>query len=294
VSILSGGIVQEVRFTSGNLEPSMAQLNEAKDPYYLPHLTWPEVRERLRTSTTAIVPFGALEQHGPALPLGTDTLGAVAVARAAAREVGALVVPVLFPGLSSHHMGFPGTITLSEETFSRVVMETAASLAHHGVRRIVLSNGHGGNEATLTYLAYRITRETTASAMVFGIAELRKIYLTAEIDKLDIHAGIGETSSMLYQQPTLVRREHVQQPQMTLDPWRERLLAQVRQDPALLRYITLKLPEVHRISSNGCITYGDPARGTAERGRELFEAFVAALAAFIRTWETATSDESTQ
>src|SRR3990172_1121260 len=246
----------------------MVHLNESKDPYYLPHLTWPEVKEHLARSTTAILPFGALEQHGLALPLGTDTFGVIAVARAAARETGALVAPVLFPGLSLHHMGFPGTVTLSEDTFSRVVMEAASSLA---------------------YLAYRVTKETAASAMLFGIAELRKIYLTAEIDKLDIHAGIGETSSMLYQQPDLVRRERIQKPVMTLDPWRGRLPAQGRGDPALLRFVTLKLPEVHTISSNGCITYGDPARGSSERGKELFDAFVAALAAFIPVCEAATT-----
>ncbi|MDQ7858709.1 MAG: creatininase family protein [Armatimonadota bacterium] len=267
----------------------MVTLGEAKDPYYLPHLTWPEVADHLRRSTTAILPFGALEQHGPALPLGTDTLGVIAVARAAARETGALVVPVVFPGLSSHHMGFPGTVTLGEETFARVVMDAAASLARHGFRRLVLSNGHGGNEATLGYLAYRITRETPAHAMLFGIAELRKIYLTAEIDKLDIHAGIGETSSMLYQQPALVRREAIERPRMRLDPWRERLLGRVREDPSLLRYVTLGLPAVHECSSNGCITYGDPARASVERGKELFDAFVAALAAFIKAWEEATA-----
>lgn len=267
----------------------MCDRNETKDPYYLPHLTSPEVGELLRTTDTVILPFGAIEQHGPALPMGTDTLGVIAVSREAARRVRALCAPVLFPGLSGHHMRFPGTITLSEETFGRVVMDAAASLAAHGFRRIVLANGHGGNEATLTYLAYRITRETAASAMVFGIAELRKIYLTANIDKLDIHAGIGETSSMLYQQPGLVRAERLERPRMTLDPWRERLLTQVRGDPALLRYITLKLPPVDEISSNGCITYGDPADGTTARGKELFDAFVEAMVAFIRAWQSATT-----
>lgn len=267
----------------------MCDLHETKDPYYLPHLTSPEVGELLKTTDTVILPFGAIEQHGPALPMGTDTLGVIAVSRAAARRAKVLCAPILFPALSAHHMHFPGTITLSEETFSRVVMEAAGSLAAHGVRRILLANGHGGNEATLTYLAYRITRETPASAMVFGIAELRKIYLTANIDKLDIHAGIGETSSMLYQQPELVRREKVARPRMTLDPWRERLLAQVRSDPSLLRYVTLKLPPVHEISSNGCITYGDPAAGTVERGKELFDAYVEATVAFIKAWQAATT-----
>jgi creatinine amidohydrolase len=267
----------------------MCDLNETRDPYYLPHLTSPEAAALLRTTDTAILPFGAIEQHGPALPIGTDTLGVIAVSREAARRAHVLCAPILFPGLSGHHMRFSGTITLSEETFGRVVMEAAGSLAAHGVRRIVLANGHGGNEAALTYLAARITRETPASAMVFGIAELRKIYLTANIDKLDIHAGIGETSSMLYQQPELIHPERLEPPRMTLEPWRERLLTQVRQDPSLLRYVTLKLPAVHEISSNGCITYGDPAAGTAERGKELFQAYVEALVAFIRTWQSATA-----
>jgi len=266
----------------------MCTLNEEKDAHYLPHLTWPEVDALRRRTDVAILPFGAIEQHGPALPIGTDTLGVIAVARAAAREADALCAPVLFPALSSHHMKFPGTITLSEETFGRVVMESAASLASHGFRRILLANGHGGNEAALAYLAYRITKETEASALLFGIAELRKIYLTAEIDKLDIHAGIGETSSMLYQQPHLVRSAHLEQPTMTLDPWREALLRQVRDDPGLLRYITLGLPPVHEISSNGCITYGDPRKGTVERGKELFDAYVAAMVEFIGAWRAAT------
>ncbi len=268
----------------------MCQLNEPKDSHYLPHLTWPEVEALLRATDTVIMPFGSIEQHGPALPLGTDTFGAIAVARAAAEESGALCAPILFPALSAHHMHFPGTITLSEDTFRAVVMDAATSLARHGFRRILLSNGHGGNEATLAYLAHRITRETEASALLFGIGELRKIYLTAEIDKLDIHAGIGETSSMLYQQPSLVRRDHIERPTMTLDRWREELLAKVRSDPSLLRYITLKLPAIHLISSNGCITYGDPSTASVERGKELFEAFVAAMVAFIKAWQSATHE----
>ena len=267
----------------------MCQLNEVKDPNYLPHLTWPEVKALLETTDTVILPFGSIEQHGPALPEGTDTLGVIAVSRAAARASGTLCAPVLFPALSAHHMQFPGTITLSEDTFCRVVLESAASLARHGFRRILLANGHGGNEATLAYLAHRITRETDAAAQLFGIGELRKIYLTAHIDKLDIHAGIGETSSMLYQQPDLVRRDDIEQPRMTLDGWREALLTKVRDDPSLLRYVTLKLPATHLVSSNGCITYGDPAQGTAERGKELFDAYVAAMVAFIKGWQSATS-----
>ena len=75
---------------------------------------------------------------------------------------------------------------------------------------------------------------------------------------------------------------------MTLEGWREALLTKVRHDPGLLRYITLKLPATHLISSNGCVTYGDPASATEERGQALYEAFVAAMVAFIKVWQSTT------
>ena len=268
-----------------------AVYHEAKDPHYLPHLAWPEVRQRLAENDLVIVPFGALEQHGPGLPIGTDTLDAVAVAREAARRVNALCAPVLWPGLSAHHMGFPGTITLTEETFCRVVMEAAGCLAQHGARRILLSNGHGGNEATLNYLAHRITQETPAVAMLFGIAEVRRVYLTDEnIDKLDVHAGVAETAVVMYEQPELVRRDQLQKPVVRLAPWRERLLGRVRGERELLRFVLQKLPPLHEVSSNGCLTLLDPAAATEDGGRRLFEGFVGEMVAFIQAWRSATTN----
>jgi creatinine amidohydrolase len=268
--------------------------HEPKDPHYLPHLTWPEVRQRLADNDLVIIPFGALEQHGPALPIGTDTLDAVAVAREAARRVNALCAPVLWPGLSGHHMGFPGTITLTEETFCRVAMEAAGCLAQHGARRILLTNGHGGNEATLGYLAHRITQETAAAAMLFGITEIRKVYLTDEnIDKLDVHAGVAETAVVMYEQPELVRREKLEKPVLRLAPWRTRLLDRVRADRGLLRFVMQKLPPLQEMTSNGCLTLLDPAAATEEGGRRLFEGFVGEMVAFIRAWQAATQGGGT-
>lgn len=268
--------------------------HETKDPHYLPHLTWPEVRQRLAENDLVIMPFGALEQHGPALPIGTDTLDAIAVAREAAKQTNALCAPTLWPGLSPHHMGFPGTITLTEETFRRVVTEAAGCLARHGARRILLTNGHGGNEATLSYLAHSITQDTPAAAMLFGIAEIRKVYLTDDnIDKLDVHAGVAETAVVMYEQPALVRRDHLQKPVVQLAPWRERLLGRVREDRSLLRYAMQQLPPFHEVSSNGCLTLLDPAAATEDGGRRLFDGFVREMVAFIRAWQAATHDDRT-
>jgi creatinine amidohydrolase len=262
-----------------------------KDKNYLPHLTWPEVKEYLNQSDVAIMPIGSIEQHGPALPLGTDSLLAYNVAREAARWANVICVPSTWVGLSAHHMMFAGSLTLSQDTFIKVIVEVASGLAQHGFRKIVLYNGHGGNEVAMSYAADLITNNTPAQALLFGIAELRKIYLKDNAHLLDIHAGIGETSGMLAAYPELVEMERLEKPTMTLEPFRQKLLEQVRQDSSLLRYVTLGLPAVHEISSNGCITIGDPHEASVERGKSNFEEYVKTLVGFIQVWETAASDQ---
>ena len=117
----------------------------------LEEMTWPEVEAaRGEGVETVIVPTASVEQHGPHLPLLTDTLIGDRVAEMTARKLGkTLVAPVIRPGLSSHHMGFPGSFTLSPETFHRVLEEYCLSLLTHGFRAFILTSGHGGN---FTYL----------------------------------------------------------------------------------------------------------------------------------------------
>jgi len=259
----------------------------SKDAHFLPHLTWPELAATLERTDVAIMPIGSVEQHGPALPLGTDTLLAERVAREAARRADAICVPSTWVGLSAHHMGFAGSLTLSDDVFIRYVLEVANSLAAHGFRKIVLYNGHGGNEAAMAYLADRITKTTTAAASLFGIAELRKIYLEGTAHLLDIHAGINETSGMLAGYPELVVEEALERPSMRLEQHRYKVLERVSAEPGLLRFATLALPAVQEISSNGCITLGDPHAASVERGAATFERYVAAVVEFIETWRSA-------
>ena len=110
---------------------------------WLHELTWEEVASYLRTRDTIMVPFGTTEQHGPAGSLGLD--GYVAIAscrRCGAKKAGVLSAPPLWYGDSSHHLGFPGTISLRTETLMQVVYDIVRSLARHGFRRILLINGH--------------------------------------------------------------------------------------------------------------------------------------------------------
>src|SRR3990172_8351813 len=109
-------------------------------------MTWPEVREELsRGRTTVVVPFGAVEQHGPHLPLGTDAIFGDEIGLAVAERLDAFLAPTVRVGFSPHHMAFAGTLTVDEETFHAVARSIVRALAGHGFRRIVLLPTHGGN-----------------------------------------------------------------------------------------------------------------------------------------------------
>ncbi len=110
---------------------------------------WPDLEEFLRTDDRAIVPVGSCEQHGRHLSFATDYLIPTEIARRVSARTRVPVTPPLCFGMSIHHMDFPGSITLSPDTFTAVVRDIVESLHRHGFRRLLILNGHGGNIATL-------------------------------------------------------------------------------------------------------------------------------------------------
>ena len=173
-------------------------------------------REELRTmapDALVILPVGAVEQHGPHLPVGTDYFVVEHVARAAAaelaRDVPALVAPTMPFGSSHHHLPFGGTLSLSTATYYRVLYDLAESLILDGFRRIFMLNGHGGNHELIQLVARDLALKHAAhlaAASYWTIAWDALVEAQAHIQAgLPGHAGAFETALVLALRPELVR-----------------------------------------------------------------------------------------
>ena len=168
-----------------------------------------EVAEASRAKAVVIVPVGSIEQHGRHLPLDTDTscVNEVAIRTAQALDdPWTLVTPVISFGLSPHHLDFPGVITLRFDTLVGVLCDVCRSVHHHGFRKILILNGHGGNEALVGAVTQKLVEEKiyVAATTYFRAmpAELKEIG-RSPIGGMG-HACEMETSVMLATRPHLV------------------------------------------------------------------------------------------
>jgi creatinine amidohydrolase len=160
-----------------------------------------------------VLPIGATEQHGPHLPIGTDTFHldrlVEAAARQAAQRIPITVTPTLPFGCSDHHLPFGGTMSLSSETMLRVGAELIRSLAASGARNLFVVNGHGGNQDVLRLLARDVAIELELSIAVASWWDLATEKLAGARSDLGArvpgHAGAFETSVALNLNPDLVR-----------------------------------------------------------------------------------------
>ena len=131
-------------------------------------LTWPEINDAVELGKVCIVPCGAVEQHGPHLPLDVDLVCPTGIAHGAGREIPdkLLVLPIVAYGYTGHVMDFPGTINNDFEHFMHHVLDITKSLAYHGFKKIVLLNGHGSNMPNLDLVARRTNLETDAECVL--------------------------------------------------------------------------------------------------------------------------------
>lgn len=199
----------------------MSPSNLATESIFLEDLTWTEVELAMtRGMTGVVVPLGAVEQHGPHLPLSSDADRAIALALRVAEKLGdSLVAPALRVGCSEFHMAYAGTVTLRPETFEAVCLDYATSLARHGFENILFLSAHGGNFAPLARALPRLREAVEAirpGCRVDAYTDLVELISVARWvveqetgmgSRVGGHADIAETSEMLHLRPEFVHLE---------------------------------------------------------------------------------------
>jgi creatinine amidohydrolase len=219
--------------------------------------------EIARGRTTVVVPFGALEQHGPHLPLGTDAVLGDRLGPMLAQRLNALCAPTMRVGCSWHHLAFAGTLSIRPETLLMIVEDLVDSLTRHGFRRIVLLPTHGGNEGPLLKAARR-SRHDAATIIVPSLRAPVEALLSRAKRRGAVpgdaggHAGELETSLMLALAPNLVKVD-------LLEPGYTGPL-----DAAAVALFFGK--GAHALSANGVL--GDPRGASAKAGRAYIAAFL--------------------
>jgi len=238
---------------------------------------WRDIAALNRDLTVCVIPVGALEQHGPHLPLSVDATIAEGLARriAQARPEGdrqVLLTPTIWAGTSPQHMSFPGTISLSDRTFVDLLVDTLDSLHVHGFRKFFVLNGHGGNSPGLN-LAVRELHRRHPAAMVMAVsywevsAPLINRWRKSQVGGIG-HACELETSLMMHFDPDNVAVELIDDERVE---WRsDRFVV----DLTMGRRFTVGY-DVGSWSSSGAM--GDPRHASAERGAEIAELIVGDL-----------------
>jgi creatinine amidohydrolase len=169
-------------------------------------LTAPDFRAGIeRSGGTCLLPFGILEKHGPHLPLGTDLLNVRAATLAAAGREYAIVFPDYYFGQIAEAQQQPGTIAYSPQLQMQLLQETTDEMARNGCKKVIIVNGHGGNEHLLPYFAQtQLQKPHDYVVYVVGLID-RKSGGPPMKTKMDMHAGEGETSTTMVNYPDLVR-----------------------------------------------------------------------------------------
>jgi len=246
-----------------------------QEPLLLADLSSPETRDLLPRINLVLVPVGAHEQHGPNIAVSTDTISADALCRAAAARVGpsVAVAPAIPWGVSWHHLRFAGTISLRQSTLIAVLEDIVGSLYAHGMRRFLVVNGHGGNNAAITTAIEQIKQDTGVPliASVFGyalIAEQAKRLLPAEAIG---HGGGDEAAVVMAVEPHRAKPSAFAAPQPT---------GRQVQTAALLRAYGGSLARRYdEVTHNGAT--GDATSASAEIGQQILDGAAQRLAEIV-------------
>ncbi|EIJ80420.1 Creatininase [Bacillus methanolicus PB1] len=255
---------------------------------FLGRLTSKQVEELPKQKALVILPIGAVEQHGPHLPIYTDSLIAEGVLKAVCNYLNEddniWILPAIPYGKSTEHLGYAGTISLSGSTLQLIVKDIATSLQKSGFRKLVLFNTHGGNHDLLNMIARDIRIETglitfRLNSYDFDVAE---DIITKQEAAYGIHGGEVETSLVLSFKSEWVKKE--------LCP------SEIMQFPMKIKHLQLKgnnyfAWKMEDISNTGIL--GNARKATKEKGEKIIGRLSEILAQVLREMAEFEIDELT-
>jgi creatinine amidohydrolase len=250
----------------------------------LADLTFVDIREYLAEKDTILIPMASTEQHGPHLPLYTDTITAVEVSERISEMIAVLHTPPIWMGYSPQHMHEPGqgrgTITLRSSTLLNLMYDVARSLIHHGFNRLIFINGHGSNIKVVDPILRKLRYET--GALISFVKPYMENYVGLMEGLMENppdetpgwHASELETSQDLAHDPDMVRMDRAEFTRAHIPDFLPKSFAKKDGMPDVefdgYKYFSFPMDH-HEFIESGVI--GNPLRATAEKGEEAFRRY---------------------
>jgi creatinine amidohydrolase len=268
--------------------------SRAKTEFRYEKLTWPEINDAIEMGKVCVVPCGAVEQHGPHLPLDVDLVCPVGIAHGAGKQLPEkmLVLPPYWLGYCGHVMDFPGTMNGHYEHFMHSVLDIVKSLAYHGFKKIILLNGHGSNMPNLDLVARRGNLETDAECVLMAWWQLLTVdkaflprWRESKFPGGCAHACELETSLYLYLDGDNVRKDQIKSGTVSFNEEESPFLYVdlFGHGPANLTSWTSSY------SATGVL--GEAELATPEKGRQVYEEAVKQLTRFISWFKDRPKDK---
>lgn len=238
---------------------------------YADRISMNDFRKSIEDGNILVLPFGATEEHGPHLPLGTDTIQIEKIIDAAMLKKEFLTAPAVSYGVCSSTRNFPGTITISFELLEKLAYELLSEFHRNRVSKTVIISGHAGSDhmTALRVAAKKIVRNSSMKVVVASIADLVLSGRSADFLKNfppgDKHAGYVETSLMMHLEPGLVKRGKI--PEASNPQFPDHLV----------------ISDAERYFPSGVM--GNAAGAGADNGKEIFEIAVKSLVKLIDWFE---------
>ncbi|HUG13780.1 MAG TPA: creatininase family protein [Thermomicrobiales bacterium] len=256
----------------------------------LANLSWPEVRDIAGQVDLVLLPVGSNEQHGPNLAINMDISASYEFCRRATEMAypRLMVAPPMPWGVSFHHMNFPGTITLSTDTFIQVLLEVVASLREHGFERFLIVNGHGGNIPAMTVATVRVKEEIDplfiGACSYFSFAD-KGLDEKHDMTGITGHACEYETSMAMALVPSAVKTDTLAAGEMTDLTYEFR--------GTLQRYGVTVPYRFDEYTTNGAL--GDARKATLAYGNDIIDSALKNFVAFteeLLAWSPAEDEDA--